>query len=63
MPAQTPTLGFVAHMTQQRQAGAEEFRWSGMLQTQQRAEIPSSDECVRKHADQPISLHKPVVAD
>lgn len=52
MPAQTPTLDFVAPMTQQ----------SGMSQTQQHVEIPS-DERIRKHADKPILLHNPVVAD
>lgn len=61
MPAQTPALDFAAHVTQQRWAGAE-FRWSGMVQTQQHAEIPS-DECVRKHADKAVLLHNPVVAD
>lgn len=58
-----PTLDFVVRMTQERQAGAEEFHWTGMLWTQQHAEIPSSDECIRKRADKPILLHNPVVAD
>lgn len=45
------------------ETGAEEFCWSGMLQTRQHVEIPSSDEGIRKRADKPILLHTPVVAD
>lgn len=48
-----PPLDFVAHMTQR----------SGMSQTPQHAEIPSSDECVEMGLSACFPLHNPVVAD